>query len=180
MYAIQITKAYLEKLGITNVSEDGTRIYKDNKEIKITPHSDGYLRINLYDKDLYAIEYPLTHSKNAGTVVIGVHRLVYAWFNEKADANYVVDHIDNNKQNNAISNLQLLTPSENIWKDREHGVREIKCKLNKPREFYEDKLINYIKQYEYAKLIKDAKLTHKWRSYISQTQARLRYWDSHH
>jgi hypothetical protein len=52
--------------------------------------------------------------------------------------------------------------------------------LNKPRSFYEDKLAGYEKAYEEAKLNKDADLAHKLRAYISQTRARLRYWDSHH
>lgn len=34
----------------------------------------------------------------------------------------VIDHIDNDKQNNALENLQLITQRENTSKDRKNGV----------------------------------------------------------
>lgn len=91
----------------------------------------------------------------------------------------VVDHINNNKTDNRIDNLQLLTAKDNVWKNRICDVRELKCKLNKPRSFYEEKLKRYEQLYEAAKLDKDANLVHKLRSYTSQCRAKLRYWDSH-
>lgn len=46
-----------------------------------------------------------------------IHRLVWEHFGDtKRQGNLQIDHIDNNKQNNHISNLQLLTKRENIHK----------------------------------------------------------------
>ena len=45
-----------------------------------------------------------------------VHRFIYECFKGTIPVDKQVDHIDNNKENNLISNLQLLTPSENIRK----------------------------------------------------------------
>ena len=45
-----------------------------------------------------------------------LHRVLYAWFIGPIPKNMVVDHIDENKLNNKLSNLQLLTRKENIHK----------------------------------------------------------------
>lgn len=48
-----------------------------------------------------------------------VHRLMYAAFKGElpTSRSMVIDHMDNNPQNNAISNLQLTTNRENCSKD---------------------------------------------------------------
>ena len=38
-----------------------------------------------------------------------------------------VDHIDNDKSNNDINNLQILTPSENARKDKTKPLIEMTC-----------------------------------------------------
>ena len=45
-----------------------------------------------------------------------VHRLVYETFKGIIPKGLVVDHVDSNRLNNNIGNLQLLTPSENSRK----------------------------------------------------------------
>ena len=179
IYAKELTKEYLQNIGITNISEDG-HIFKGNKEIPQTDHADGYKRVNAYDGELYRVEYNLTKNRSAGTIVFCVHRAVYAWFHGKVGAHMVVDHIDNNKSNNHISNLQLLTPGDNIWKGRKHNVWLLKCKLDLPRSFYETKLAYYTDLYETAKLNSDSDRVHKLRANLAQTKARLRYWDKYH
>jgi len=53
-----------------------------------------------------------------------VHRLVYeTWIGEIKNG-YTIDHIDENKQNNNVSNLQQLTRSENTLKFNEIRFRK--------------------------------------------------------
>ena len=157
MYANKLTKNDLLKAGIINVSADGLHITGIIRDFKQTPSGSGHLNCLGW----------------------GVHRIVYAWFHGEAPEGLVIDHINNNKTDNRIENLQAITPGENIWKDREHDVVLIKCKLSKPRSFYEDKLENFYTKYEQAKLEGNAEAAHTLRSNISMTKARLRYWDAH-
>lgn len=54
--------------------------------------------------------------KDKGTVNKFVHRLVYESFVGPIPPGLTVDHIDNNKQNNHFSNLQLLSAEDNAVK----------------------------------------------------------------
>ena len=49
------------------------------------------------------------------------HRLIYACFHGKIPEGYVVDHINHDRADNRIVNLQLLTPKENSRKARDAG-----------------------------------------------------------
>lgn len=51
--------------------------------------------------------------KEAKPISKDVHRLVYESFNGKITGDMCVNHIDENKQNNRLDNLNLLTPKEN-------------------------------------------------------------------
>ena len=56
---------------------------------------------------------------------ISVHKLVaIAFLNYKVDGKYkiVCDHIDNNKLNNKLDNLQIITHRENLTKDKVGGT----------------------------------------------------------
>lgn len=77
MYAKKVTKEYLIKLGITNVTEDG-RVFKNGKELKGAQTKEGYTMLTLYDPDLFAVVYPITKQTCAGDVNMCVHRVVYA------------------------------------------------------------------------------------------------------
>ena len=54
--------------------------------------------------------------ENGKAYTISEHRLVYAWFIGDIPAKYDVDHIDGNRMNNSLDNLQLLTRKENLAK----------------------------------------------------------------
>ena len=46
--------------------------------------------------------------------LLRVHRLVWETFNGEIPNGYEIDHFDGNKQNNALSNLQCVTHTENM------------------------------------------------------------------
>lgn len=79
MYARELTKEYLMKVGVIDITPDGKHIYigvaKEAKQYKLT---DGYFKFSVYDHDKYKVTYPVTKRNNAGQVIIPVHRAVYA------------------------------------------------------------------------------------------------------
>ena len=178
VYASMITKDYLKYLGIDFVSEDGQYITKNGKLLHQTENAAGYMYITLYDSSWRQLYDKKDRTNSTGERVFGVHRIVYAWYNNVIPEGMVIDHKDNDKKNNHKDNLQLLTPSGNIWKDKVCNVRQEKCKLNKPRKFYEDKLEKYLALYKEAKINRDQELAHKLRANIANTKARLRYYDN--
>ena len=179
-YGKLLTRDYLENvLGITEISEDGKHIYKNGHEMKQTLSNEGYFIVTLYDKIKYSLVPLEKRNPASGYTTYGVHRVVYAWFNKYIPSGLVVDHIDDNKLNNNKDNLQLKTPSGNVWKYREHDIKEVKCDLSKPRSYYEEKLAFWESCYELAKENGDQDRAHKLRTNLSNTKARLRYYDSH-
>jgi len=81
------------------ISSDG--IVKNNHGHVLSPHidKDGYLRIDLY--------------KNNKRKKFGIHRLVALTFLNKPFPSAVVNHKDENKQNNRVGNLEWLSSKEN-------------------------------------------------------------------
>jgi hypothetical protein len=103
------------------INKDGIIInskYK-NRKIKKFINANGYYSIYLYYENNKKNQYPL-------------HRLIakfylkngHTYFN---DNNYVVNHIDKNRLNNNISNLEWITQKENII----HGCGRKIAKINK-------------------------------------------------
>jgi predicted metal-binding protein len=94
---------------------------KETKKIKNPSirKRDGYLEVSL-QRD--GKQYTKT-----------VHRLVAETFIDNPDNKYAINHIDGNKQNNNINNLEYCTKSENeLHKHNVLGiqVRKIKCTTN--------------------------------------------------
>jgi hypothetical protein len=96
------------------VSETGIVRHIERQKI-LTPREDykGYLRVDL------------SYNKNKL-----IHKLVFFTFNDLAERiGYEIDHIDGNKKNNHVSNLQYITRRENQVKGLKHTwliiVREI-------------------------------------------------------
>ena len=88
-----------KKIDTVIVLENG-KVYRELKDrcrlIKGTLRSNGYLQLTIKNR------------------TIKVHRLVIEAFKGKSDLN--VDHIDGNKLNNSLDNLQYLTREENLIK----------------------------------------------------------------
>lgn len=69
------------------------------------------------------------------------HRLVYLLFNDKIEDNLVIDHKDNNPSNNKISNLRLVSQSENCRNrlktpNNKTGIVGVQLIVNKARNEY--------------------------------------------
>lgn len=187
MYAKKLTKEDLKLYGITEVTKD-CRVFVNGVEKTLTINSNGYIVLNTYALDENGQRIKLPDKRPGYTYIykartLGLHRIMWAWHYGEVPEGMIVDHKNNSHthiEDYYLSNLQLLTPGENLAKERDNWhVSELKCNLNKPRSHYENKLEGYKLAYEQAKKDKDAKAAHRLRCNISQTSARLRYYDSH-
>lgn len=106
----------------------------NSKTKKISQPSlrNGYERVNLLSSKL------------------SVHRLVYEAFVGEIPDGCVIDHIDGNRSNNNISNLRLITQSENVKNAMKNGH---KCQVP-VLQF--DKQNNFIKEYNNIQEAADA------------------------
>lgn len=126
---IEIYKEYYYKGIRTNylVSNTG-KVYsvKYKKCLSTTPNHRGYLRVGIYLPD--------------GTVKrLSVHAMVLETFvGEKPSKEYQVDHIDGDKTNNDLSNLEWVTPSENISRAFKNGLKTGIKGTNHPVSVYSD------------------------------------------
>lgn len=107
----------------------GVRIYK-GKYLKTFKDRDGYLIVQLYKDGIHK-----SHK---------ISRLVYFTFNYGADSKLQVNHIDEDKLNNRLDNLNLMTAKENTnW-----GTRTIRSALAQSKTVLQfDKNGNFIKDY---------------------------------
>lgn len=110
-------------------SKYGVRIYK-GKYLKTFKNRDGYLLLQLC-KDGIPKSYQIS-------------RLVYFTFNYGTDTKLQVNHIDENKSNNKLDNLNLMTAKENTnW-----GTRNIRSALAQSKTVLQfDKNGNFIKDW---------------------------------
>lgn len=190
-YARKLTKEELIKAGITLITEDGLVFKGETQMIPTVAVGQNYLVLNIYelDEEGNKIKVPMTRTFKGCTKavdtyiykgrVVGLHRAMWAWFNEEVPEGYVVDHINNKHENIEdyhISNLQLLTPGENLAKERGTSGRQLPCKLNRPLSWYEDRLNKYLAEYDEAKKNHDADRAHKLRTNIANLKAKIRYY----
>lgn len=96
--------------GFYAVNELGKVLSKHNKGKILNPikHSRGYLYVNLYSP---------TKKRRAF-----VHRLVLESFSPTDNVGLEVNHIDGNKHNNSLENLEWVTPRENVKHARENDL----------------------------------------------------------
>ena len=115
------------------VKNHGDFVRKLNgKMMKQTIANNGYYVVNL--------------RKNRTSNVVCVHRLVAEAFIENPEHKDTVNHIDGNKLNNNVENLEWATYSEN-------NVHAITTKLRSPRGnriFQYDKMGNLVAEYPSA------------------------------
>lgn len=106
-----------------NVEEAKVYDHKNKKYKKINPNSNGYVYISLV-------------ADSGKTVCMPLHRFIYmAHIGYDLPDNMVVDHVDGDTTNNSISNLELLSQSENLkrrkkYKRTVYKVKELAETLN--------------------------------------------------
>lgn len=83
------------------IDEQGN-IYREDKKMSIYNNGSGYMQVKL--------------RKNKKRYNRYVHRLVWETFKGEIPKGFEINHIDHNKQNNNLQNLELVTRSQNMHK----------------------------------------------------------------
>lgn len=86
---------------------------KRNKFLKARYNKDGYLRISIKNVLTGKLDTAMIH-----------HLVGKKYLNFSSNCGYCIDHIDNNKLNNNIHNLQIITPIQNTLKYFYHKVNK--------------------------------------------------------
>ena len=89
--------------------------------LKLNNNCWGYLVFNFYENDKKRQYF--------------VHRFVYECFKGTIPKGKETDHIDGDKKNNLISNLQLLTKKENIQKSKCKKVKSFDIETKEEKIF---------------------------------------------
>ena len=193
-YAKRLTKEMLIANGYESITEDGTVIRNGKQFIPFQDKKDGYLKIYIYelDEDGNKIKIPITrickgckkqiNTYNYKVRTIGLHRAMWAWLYGVVEEGFVIDHKSNKHtsiEDYHISNLQILSQRENSIKNPRTSFREVKCRLDKPLSYYEDKLTYYEDLYQKAMKNGDQKEIRKQANNTYYQRARIRYWLSH-
>lgn len=181
-YASELTKEYLIKLGVTDITPDGLHVYKNGVEAKqhFNPNAKRkYFKVEFYDPEIRQATPKEERNNSTGQFMLDVHVMNYAWQHNIKPVGLIVDHIDNDPQNNDINNLQLLTQKENLEKQRGKSTAQLKCNLKKPLSFYEDKLKMYTEKYEAAKKAHDADEAKLQRGNMKVQRDKIRYYLAH-
>ena len=121
---------------------------KNNKFLKPRYDRNGYMRVDIYN-----------YLKKKQTIKI--HQLVaMAYLNHNLNDAYVVDHIDHDKRNNYLHNLQLITDDQNKRKRTNRDLPVgIYRSLNKFKSYITiDKKKFYLGSYD---TVREADLVHK-------------------
>ena len=103
-------RVFTEKKGLRNLRGE-------LRELKPSKKKTGYLYTNIY-----------WGKKITERASLRIHRVVYETFVGIIPEGFVVDHINNIKDDNRLENLQLLTPKDNTIKYWETELAKLRKK----------------------------------------------------
>ena len=103
--------------------------YRSNKFLQPSKNKRGYLHVT-FTRDGKRYDYR-------------VQRLVAMTFLENPKNKPQVNHIDGNKLNNYLSNLEWVTPEENIQHAKEHNLFKTTC-TNPPKRTKDGPQVGYV------------------------------------
>jgi hypothetical protein len=103
-------RVFTEKKGVRNLKGE-------LRELKPSKKKTGYLYTNIY-----------WGKKITERASLRIHRVVYETFVGIIPEGFVVDHINNIKDDNRLENLQLLTPKDNTIKYWETELAKLRKK----------------------------------------------------
>lgn len=140
----------IKKYPLYRIYEDGT-IIKDKSntqrnDFKVLKHSisiKGYHSVNVYDKEMKECKER-------------VHRLVaFAFVEGETDVNNIVNHIDGNKNNNHVDNLEWCS----IIYNNRHAIEQLgvsrKGEGNGFSKLTESQVLDIRERYENGESVKD-------------------------
>lgn len=108
------------------ISKDGSVIINKNRKCKELTFgiNDGYKCVKLCPEDNYRKNFTFF-----------VHKIINQVL-KNGDYNDIIDHIDRNRQNNSIDNLEVVTQKENIIRSHGKSVKKIDIKTNETIKVY--------------------------------------------
>ena len=97
------------------------------KELKPQTDTDGYLQVRIYEHDSKRLTF--------------VHRIVAETFIDKPDRCDEVNHINGDKRNNSVSNLEWCTRAENISHAHDIGLIKTRTPISLTNIYTNEKRI---------------------------------------
>lgn len=92
--------------------------------------SNGYILSNKNKNGDYLRCTLLEYGHNNGVTIL-LHRLVYETFVGEIPPKHDIDHIDSNRQNNKLSNLQCLDKKSHVAKTIKHNPNCLRGMINR-------------------------------------------------
>lgn len=137
---------------VRTIGKSGT--WRKDRVLKPYRHTGGYLVVTLYKSHSVKSKY-------------FVHRLVANSFIKNPGKRQTVNHIDGNKRNNILSNLEWATYKENLHHARENGLTRNHGEQQKTAKLKESDVIEI--RHLYAKGTRVVEIIRKYRLNSVQT-----------